>query len=102
MATFLSATQKFATFYELRFRLLFVVSLPGGAKDRHAITRKNHHLAGFRVTIFRVFAPKTRLYDMAQISHHISYNNSRKARVALVRRYNLQGNNKITANIDSF
>jgi len=25
---------------------------------------------GFRVATFRVFAPKTRLYDMAQISHH--------------------------------
>jgi len=33
-------------------------------------TRKSHHLAGFRVAPFRVFAPKTRLYDMAQISQH--------------------------------
>jgi len=30
----------------------------------------NHHLAGFRVATFCVFAPKTRLYDMAQISNH--------------------------------
>jgi len=29
-----------------------------------------HNLAGFRMATFRVFAPKTRLYDMAQISHH--------------------------------
>jgi len=44
--------------------------LPGGAKGRHAKTRQNHHLAGFRMATFRVFAPKTRLYDMAQISYH--------------------------------
>jgi len=97
--------RKYATFHALRFRLLFVVSLPGGAKGRQAKTRKSHHLAGFRVATFRaamqiydtfisglflpsicrVFAwrgersprenpPKsplnTRLYDMAQISHH--------------------------------
>jgi len=54
-------------------RLLFVVSLPGGAKGRHAKTSQSHHLAGFRVATFRVFAPKTRLYDMAQISHHIKH-----------------------------
>jgi len=70
MATFRPATRNYATFHELRFRLLFVVSLPGGAKGRHAKTRQNHHLAGFRVATFRVFAPKTRLYEMAQISHH--------------------------------
>jgi len=73
MATFRPATRKYATFHALRFRLLFVVSLPGEAKGRHAITRQNHHLAGFRVATFRVFAPKTRLYDMAQISHHIMW-----------------------------
>jgi len=56
--------------HALRFRLLFVVSLPGEAKGRHAKTRQNHHLAGSRVATFRVFSPKTRLYDMAQISHH--------------------------------
>jgi len=50
--------------------------LPGEAKDRHAKTRQNHHLAGFRVATFRVFAPKTRLYDMAQINHHTVPNNS--------------------------
>jgi len=64
------ATRKHATIHALRFRLLFVVSLPGGAKGRHAKSRQNHHLDGFRVATFRVFAPKTRLYDMAQISHH--------------------------------
>jgi len=62
MATFRPDTRKYATFYALRFRLLLVVSLPEEAKGRH--------LAGFRVATFRVFAPKTRLYDMAQISHH--------------------------------
>jgi len=71
MATFRHATRKYATFHALRFRLLFVVSLPGEAKGSHAKTRQNHHLAGFRVATFRVFAPKTRLYDMAQISHHM-------------------------------
>ena len=100
MVIFRPATRKYATLHALRFRLLFVVSLPGEAKGRHAKTRQNHHLAGFSVTIFRVFAPKTPLYDMTQISHYISYNNSRKARIALVTRYNLKGNNKITANID--
>jgi len=70
MAIFRPATRKYATFYALRFRLLFVVSLPGGAKGRHAKTRQNHHLAGFRMATFRVFALKTCLYDMAQISHH--------------------------------
>jgi len=39
-------------------------------EGRHAKTRQNHHLAGFRMATFRVFAPKTRLYDMAHISHH--------------------------------
>jgi len=70
MATFRPATQKCATFHALRFRLLFVVPLPGEAKGRNAKPRQNHHLAGFRLATFRVFAPKTRLYDMAQISHH--------------------------------
>ena len=32
--------------------------------------KKNYHLAGFRVAPHRVFAPKIRLNDMAQISHH--------------------------------
>jgi len=65
MATFRPATRKYATFHALRFRLLFVVFLPGEANGRHAKTRQNHLLAGFRVATFRVFAPKTRLYDMA-------------------------------------
>jgi len=42
---------KVRQFHALRFRLLFVVSLPGGAKGRHAKTRQNHHLAGFLATI---------------------------------------------------
>jgi len=63
------AMRKYATFHAC-FRLLFVVSLPGVAKGRHAKTRQNHHLAGFCVATFRVLAPKTRLYDMTQISHH--------------------------------
>ena len=70
MAIFCPATRKYATFHVLHFQLLFVVSLPGGAKGRNAKPRQNHHLAGFRMATFRVFAPKTRLYDMAQISHH--------------------------------
>jgi len=53
MATFRPATRKYDTFHASPFRLLFVVSLPGGAKGRHAKTRLNHHLAGFRVAIFR-------------------------------------------------
>jgi len=65
MATFRPATRKYATFHALRFRLPFLVSLPGVAKGRHAKIRQNHILAGFRVATFRVFAPKTRLYDMA-------------------------------------
>ena len=58
MATFRPATRKHATFHALRFRLLFIVSLPGEAKGRHAKTRKNHLLACFRVVTFRVFAPE--------------------------------------------
>jgi len=65
MATFRPTTRKYATFHALRFRLLFVVSLLGEAKGRHAKTRQYHLMAGFRVATFRVFAPKTRLYDMA-------------------------------------
>jgi len=61
MTTFHPATRKYATSYALRFRLLFVVSLPGGAKGRHAKTRPNHHLVGFRVATIRVFAPENTL-----------------------------------------
>jgi len=57
MATFRSTTRKYAIFHAMRFRLLFVVTLPGGAKGRHAKTRQNPHLAGFRMATFRVFAP---------------------------------------------
>jgi len=71
IATFRPATRKYAIFHALRFRLLFVVFLPGGANGRHAKIRQNHHFAGFRVATVRVFGtPKARLYDMAQISHH--------------------------------
>jgi len=55
----------------LRFRLLFVVFLPGGAKGRHAKTRQNHHLAGFRVATFRVFAKNTTWHKSATISNSI-------------------------------
>ena len=34
----------------------------GGAKGRHAKTRKSHHLAGFRVATFRVIAPVCRIF----------------------------------------
>ena len=60
LTTFRPATRKYATFHELRFRLLFVVSLPGGAKGRHAKTCQNHHLADFCVAIFR---PALQRYD---------------------------------------
>jgi len=53
MATFRSATRKYDNFHVSPFRLLFVVSLPGGAKGRHAKTRKSHHVTGFRVATFR-------------------------------------------------
>jgi len=43
-----------------RFCLLFVVSLPGGAKGRHAKTRQMVILAGFRVATFR---PARQRYD---------------------------------------
>jgi len=49
MATFRLATRKYATFHALRFRLLFVVSLPGEAKGRHAKKIAN-------ITIWQVFA----------------------------------------------
>jgi len=52
MAIFRPATRKYDTFHASPFRLLLVVSLPGGAKCRHAKTRQNHHLAGFRVATF--------------------------------------------------
>jgi len=42
------------------FSPLFVVSLPGGAKSRHAKTRQSHHLVCFRVTTFR---PARQRYD---------------------------------------
>ena len=38
MATFRPATRKYATFHALRVCLLFVVSLPGGAKGREMYT----------------------------------------------------------------
>jgi len=60
MATFRPATRKYDTFHASPFRLLFVVYLPGGAKDRHAKTRQNHHLAYFRLATFR---PAWQRYD---------------------------------------
>ena len=60
MATFRPATRKYDTFHVSPFRLLFVVSLPGGANGRHAKTRKSHHVAGFREATFR---PARRRYD---------------------------------------
>jgi len=62
MATFRPATGNYATFHALRFRLLFVLSLPGEAKGRHAKTRQNHNLVGFCVATFRVFAPVCRIF----------------------------------------
>ena len=53
MATFRPATRKYATFHALRFRLLFVVSLPGGAKGRYAKTRRIVSLA---------FSPRNHAY----------------------------------------
>ena len=47
LSCFRPATRKYATFHALRFRLLFVVSLTGEAKGRHAKTRQNHHFGGF-------------------------------------------------------
>jgi len=60
MATFRPATRKYDTFHASPFRLLFVVSLPGGAKGRYAKTRQNHHLASFRAATFR---PARQRYD---------------------------------------
>ena len=60
MATFRPATRKYVKFHALRFRLLFVVSLPGGAKGSHAKTCQNHHLMGFCVATFR---PAMQIYD---------------------------------------
>ena len=59
-----AATRKYATFYALRFQLMFVVSLPGGAKGRHVKTRQNHQLAGFRVATFRIFTPVCRIFAL--------------------------------------
>ena len=53
MATLRPATRKYDISHASPFRLLFLVSLPGGAKGRHAITRQNHHLACFRMATFR-------------------------------------------------
>jgi len=61
LATFRPATRKYATFHALRFRLLFVVSLPGGAKGRHAKTRQNHHNGGFSHSDLSRFRPENTL-----------------------------------------
>jgi len=61
MTTFRPATWNLNdTFHASPYRLLFVVSLPGGAKGRHAKTGQNHHLACFRIATFR---PARRRYD---------------------------------------
>jgi len=53
MATFRPATRKYDTFHASPFfRLLFVVSLSGGAKGRHAKTQ-HHHFA---------FSPRKHVY----------------------------------------
>jgi len=54
VTTFRPATRKNDTFHASPFRLLFVVSLPNGAKGRQAKTRQNYHLACFRVATLRV------------------------------------------------
>ena len=54
MATFRPVTRKYDTFLASPFRLLFVVSLPGGAKGRHAKTRQMVTFSCFRM---RSFAP---------------------------------------------
>ena len=47
MATFRSATRMCDTFHASHFRLLFVVSLPGGAKGRHAKNPLKSPFGGF-------------------------------------------------------
>jgi len=76
MATFRLATRKYATFHALRFRLLFVVSLPGEAKGRHAKTRQNHLLAGFYWIVSLVNKTCQQLYC---INVYYSYNCKRLA-----------------------
>ena len=73
MATFHPATRKYATFHAYRFRLLFVVSLPGGAKGRHAKTRQNHHLAVFFAWRPFAFSPRKHAYTTWHKSATIVY-----------------------------
>jgi len=47
--TFRPATRKYATFHAVRFRLLFVVSLPGEAKGPHAKTRHRDSLCFYNI-----------------------------------------------------
>ena len=72
MATFRPAIRKYDTFYASPFRLLFVISLPGGAKGRHAKTRQNHLLAGYRVATF-AFSPRKHIYTTWHKSATIIY-----------------------------
>jgi len=60
VATFRPARQRYDKLEAKRRRMKSVVLSCGGAKGRHSKTRKIHHLAGFRVAPFRLFAPKTR------------------------------------------
>jgi len=53
VATFRPARQRYDKQEAKRRRMKSVVLSCGGAKDRHAKTRKSHHLAGFRMAPFR-------------------------------------------------
>ena len=67
MATFRPARQNYDKQEAKRRRMKSVVLSRGGAKGRHAKTRKSDHLAG---VAWRLFVHKTQSYDMSQISHH--------------------------------
>jgi len=71
MTTFHPARQRYDKQKPKTQRMECRVLSCGRAKSRHAKPRNIHLLTGFRVAPFRLFAPKTRLYDMAEISHHI-------------------------------
>ena len=58
MATFRLARQRCDTQKPKTQRMECRVLSCGGAKGRHAKTRKSHHLAGFRVAPFRLFRPE--------------------------------------------
>jgi len=60
VATVRPARQRYDNQEAKRQRMKSVVLSRGGAKGRHAKTRKSDHLAGCRVAFFRLFTPKTR------------------------------------------